>query len=123
MAKIRIIRKDPPIDHENPRDYLNHKDNPEQIEMSIERLIPGPHYFKKLPNVKGSFKDISKGLYGVIGKMYIIPKEGTVVYNKYLLLKGYAADIELLGFNEESQVYKLLKDSLENMAKENPEDL
>lgn len=40
MPKIKITRKEPTVDKKNPRDWLTHPDNPEQVEMAVERLFP-----------------------------------------------------------------------------------
>ena len=72
-----------------------------------------------MPKQRGSLNDLKSGIYGITNKLFIIPEEGTVLYQRYLLTKGYAEEIELQGFREQSDVYKNLKDSLEKMASSN----
>jgi len=54
-----------------------------------------------------------------MSKLFIIPEEGTVLYQRYLLREGYAAELELQGFGEQSEVYQRIKASLEQMASAN----
>jgi len=119
MPKIRITRGEQLKEEKNPRAWLTHPDNPEQVEMTIERLFPRGTTQTKLPKQHGSFKDLQAGVYGVMSRLFTIPQEGTVLYQRYLLTKGYAAELELQGFREQSEVYQKIKNSLEQMASSN----
>ena len=124
MHEVEIVKKEEDMTNEFEDQLLHDRIEEILAEAGAKRLPFDPRTDK----ITGSLKDLRRG--GPLGALiyrFEIKNGGYVEYMKFDFLPNYAAIIKLLGFNEENENYKNLKNQLEEFAKnpivEIPEEL
>jgi len=100
--------------------FIIHKEEnliPEIYALAVEKLIRKNSEFVCRNKQTGTLRDIENGVFGVNQEIYEIKGEGVIVYDLFNVPSKYLAKIQLLGFNQESEKFKEIKNRLEEILK------